>query len=172
MSWSSREVDSFPVVLRYRVGEAGGEGVTSSRKGGIGVGNMGLASDRVYGTIGWMSSFIPRSTAVARTGIDMIPHSIEGGVIIMLSVSFPVRGFIGFFFLFFLASADVAAGPLWIATWAAVEVFWGASLEVVSADMGGMFSVKKGSSCIHTHQPTTGLRLPWLHSLHPPTASP
>jgi hypothetical protein len=48
---------------------------------------------------------------------------------------------IGFFFLFFLTSADVAAGPLWIATRAAVEVFWGASLEVVSADMGGMFSV-------------------------------
>ena len=41
-----------------------------------------------------------------------------------------------FFFLFFLASAVAAAGPLEMATRAAVEVFWGASLEVVSADMG------------------------------------
>jgi hypothetical protein len=92
MSWLSWEVDSFPVVLQYGVGEAGGEGVTSSRKGGIGVGNVGLASDGVYGTIGWMSAFIPGSTAIARTGIDVIPHSIEGGVIIMLSISFPARG--------------------------------------------------------------------------------
>jgi len=44
----------------------------------------------------------------------------------------------GFFFLFFLASAVAAAGPLWTATRAAVEVFWGTSLAVVSADMGGI----------------------------------
>jgi len=92
MFWLSQEVDSFPVVLRYGVGEAEGEGVTSSRKGGIGVGNMGLASDGVYGTIGWMSVFIPRSTAIAGTGIDVIPHSIEGGVVIMLSILFLARG--------------------------------------------------------------------------------
>ena len=47
----------------------------------------------------------------------------------------------GFFFLFFLASAVAAAGPLEMATRAAVEVFWEASLEAVSADMEGELSV-------------------------------
>jgi hypothetical protein len=46
-----------------------------------------------------------------------------------------------FFFLFFLASAVAAMGPLEIVTWAAVEVFWEASLEVVLADMEGRLLV-------------------------------
>ncbi len=92
MSWPSREVDSFPVVLQCGVGEAGGEGVTSSKKGGIGVGNVGLALEGVYGTIGWMSAFISGSTAVTGTGIDVMLHLIEGGVTIMLSASLSARG--------------------------------------------------------------------------------
>ena len=48
----------------------------------------------------------------------------------------------GFLLLFFLASAVAAAGPLDMATRAAMEVLWEVSLEVLSADMGGILSVR------------------------------
>ena len=91
-SWSSRGVGPFTIVLRRGVGEAGGEGVTSSKKGGIGMGSIGLASEGVYGTIGWTSAFVPGIIANAGIVIDVMLPSIEGGVIIMLSISLSARG--------------------------------------------------------------------------------
>jgi hypothetical protein len=81
-SWFSGGAVPFCVVMWHGVGEAGGEGVASSVKGGIGVGSTKLASEGVYGTIGWMFA---RSTAAARTRIDVILHLTIGGAAAILS---------------------------------------------------------------------------------------
>ncbi len=79
-SWSLRGIGPFAALLRRGVGEAGGEGVSSSMKGVIGMGgSVGLASEGVYGTIGWMSVLYIGSTAVTGTEINVMLHSIEGG---------------------------------------------------------------------------------------------
>ncbi len=91
-SWLSQGAVPFPVVLQHGVREAGGEGVASSMKGGIGVGSIKLASEGVYSTISWMFA---GSTTATGTGINMMLHLTVGGVVAMLSrlsATLSVRG--------------------------------------------------------------------------------